>query len=538
MARSIAVISTLGILAHCFVLREYVVRMSSEGHYQFFWLAIIATVGLFYFRKQAISDAATAPLKSIINVLWACCLVAVVTANLINSSFLGWLSFLLFLTTTLYHFAGRSGLTTGAGCLTALLLLTPLPGQLDEDLIIRLQHLASQFASWILDAFGVFHFRQGVVLISETNGFLAEEACSGIRSLFSGIFAIIFWGFTQRFPWWRHGVNFFQVIGWVLLGNALRIAMVVWVEDKTPYSVASGMPHEMLGLLFFLLIVGLAISFDRLLFNLLLRAPDPVEPEEDLAFSEQKNSKLNTSPMHIGWIIAFMAVAALSIRLNFAGTATPIDGSYATLSSPLETDLPTEITGWQVNGYEEIIRNRESIQGERSFVWRLNKGPQNIAISMDGDWDDFHDLSYCYTGLGWQVKTTHNYVSLLSTESESPASDRNFSVLELSKPTGEQGLVVFCGIDRTGKIVQPPIKLGQNTATHLQEKSLNSLRLAFGLQPLASIRATTFRPPVTTLQIYYVPNGPMAENAITAMTDLLFETREIATRSQRFEPGQ
>lgn len=511
--------------------------MFSAGHYQFFWLALLAAGSLIYLRLPSIRNHATPPARSTTNALLGSCLITALLSTLINSSFIGWLSCVLLVGTTLYAWAGRGGLRQGAGGIIALLLITPLPGQLDQDLILGMQHIASRFASWILDSFGVFHFRQGVVLVSETNGFLAEEACSGIRSLFSGIFAIIFWGLLYRFPWWRHAINFLQAIGWVLFGNALRIAIVVWVEDKTPYSIASGLAHELLGLLTFFLIAGLTLSFDRLIFGLILGSNDSDELATEAA-ATQDTAPLSTSVesnrMHPIWIVGFAAVAILAVRLNFAGSGTPITESLASLPTPEQSDIPADIDGWRALDFEHVVRSRESIQGENSFIWRLAKGPETAAVSLDGDWDDYHDLTYCYTGLGWRVDTTHNYESLVGNSADPATANQNYSVLKLSKPTGEQGLVVFCGIDQYGKIVQPQIKLGQNTLTHLKEKSINSLRIAIGMAPLESIRKTTYVPPVTTLQVYYAPNGPMNEQVVEEITGLFFKSRELARQSQRF----
>ena len=539
MNKSLLLLLTVGLLAHNLVLREYVLRMSSAGHYQFFWLAFVAVGSLFYLRLPLVRQHATKPASRVVNGLLGVCLLTAVFATLINSSFTGWMSCVLLVVTTLYAWAGRGGLRQGVGVIVALLLLTPLPGQLDKGLILGMQYLASQFASWILDAFGVFHFRQGVVLVSETNGFLAEEACSGVRSLFSGIFAIIFWGLLHRYPWWRHAVNFFQVIGWVLFGNALRIATVVWVEDKTPYSVASGLPHEILGLLTFLLIVGLALSFDRLLFDLILRRHDSGDSlEMDTAIEGKIKRPIVVQPsrVHAGWIVAFAVVALLAVRLNFVTEGTPIAESFESLPSPEQTDLPAEVEGWQVRDFEHIVRGSESLQGENSFVWSLAKGSEIAAASLDGDWADFHDLSYCYTGLGWQVETIQDYDSLFEGATDQAENSQNYSVLQLSKPTGEQGLVVFCGIDRNGKIVQPQIKLGQNTAIHLKEKSINSLRIALGMAPLDSIRKTTFSGPVTTLQIFYTPGGPITQPATDQIRGLFFKTRDLIKQSRRFSP--
>ena len=103
------------------------------------------------------------------------------------------------------------------------------------------------------------------MLITEKKQFFAEEACSGVRSLFSSTAAISVLGVYLSYPWWRLIFNLIQTTIWVLVGNALRIATVVYVADSWTDSIASGPAHELLRLGVFLFIFVLALSTDRTL---------------------------------------------------------------------------------------------------------------------------------------------------------------------------------------------------------------------------------------------------------------------------------
>ena len=188
---------------------------------------------------------------------------------------------------------------------------------------------------------------------------------------------------------------------------------------------------------------------------------------------------------------------------------------------------------WEIGEFKQVTRSRDDIQGQNSFVWKMSNGVETGQLSLDCEWNDFHDLTYCYSGLGWQVETIHRYESMLTgqTDDEVP----NYSRLTLSKPTGERGVVFFCGLDQNGDEVQPPVKLGQNTGIHLFEKSMNSLRVAFGLSPVESIRTRTFAPPVTTLQILYLPSGPISESMEDSLESVFFSARQQVKRSNRFQ---
>lgn len=525
------------VLAHFLVLREYTWRMWNLAHYQFFPIAIGCAIWLWWSRRDGKQNSRK-PDSKVQTVALTINLLMVLFATLINSSFLGWLSFLLFLSTTAYSVSGYSSLRGFLPALFALSLITPLPGQLDQELILSMQSWASLFASWILDSVGLLHFRQGVVLVSETESFLAEEACSGIRSLFSGIFAVMFWGLLQRHSWWRHLINLVQVVGWVLSVNALRIASVIWIEDKTSFSVAKGIAHELLGLLAFFLIFGLAISFDYFVKFLFPVASDEEAMEETTSSSEpvpaaEQGAQSLSIPFPMAWIVCFGIVGLMAVRLTFvSGNLSVVPTSLAQLEAPEQTDLPIELVGWQIDDFKSITRTREDIQGQKSYVWELRSGLESAKLSLDCQWNDFHDLTYCYSGLGWKVETEHNYESMLQPGDDSGS--LNYSRLRLTRPTGEQGWVLFCGLDKNGKEVQPPVKLGQNTSIHLWEKATNSLRLAFGFAEKDSIRAMTFEAPVTTVQILHVPSGMAGGSDSQRLESLFLAAREKVKQSTRF----
>lgn len=526
----------MGIFSHAFVLKEYFFRMWNLAHYQFFPLALLAAIWLFVDRNEEVVRSRSNPVSWIQSVLMSIVLALVVFATLLNSSFIGWISFVLFIATTIYCCVGNGALKALPG-IVVLMLITPLPAELDQDLIIKMQYLASRMASWILDAVGVLHFRQGVVLVSETSQFLAEEACSGIRSLFSAIAAIVFFGLVERYSWWRNLLNVAQTVGWVLFGNAIRIAAVVRLEDAG-FSVANGWRHEALGIVVFFLIVGFALSFDRL-----IQLAIPIDRDDAPV---DRSSTSNTGPeesnawdiqlaFKTAWIVALVMVGILSVRLMFGTTDVSFAQTFSSLDFPVQSDLPPKIGDWQVIDFEHVSRSRDDIQGQDSFIWSMKNEDLATRVSIDCQWNDFHDLSYCYTGLGWRVTTDHFYPRFVSEGPEQAGELNRYSQLALSKATGERGIVLFCGLDKNGNEVFPPIKLGQETAIHVKEKMVNSLRQVIGLAPVESIRNTTFAPPVTTVQVVLNPKRPIDDATMNDLKALFFVVREQIKRSDRFK---
>src|SRR5690606_16557853 len=105
----------------------------------------------------------------------------------------------------------------------------------DERLIVSMQLTASDLSSRFLDGLGVIHFRQGVILQTADTRFLTEEACSGIRSLFSTWAVVAIASIALRHRWWRLGINMIQTVPWVLIGNVLRIVAVVGLSSSYPW---------------------------------------------------------------------------------------------------------------------------------------------------------------------------------------------------------------------------------------------------------------------------------------------------------------
>ena len=521
----------VGIFAHLMILQQYIFRMWGLAHYQFFPIVLMAAAWLFADRLDEIRRVRSTPQASTRRFLMLAVLLLVFVSTLLNSSFVGWLSLILFLVTLVYAMFGN-GVKAAMPVFILLMTITPLPLQLDQDLIIRMQQVASSFASWLLDSLGVLHFQQGIVLVSESNQFLAEEACSGIRSLFSAVSAIIFVGLIYRYPIWRHLINVVQTIVWVLFGNSLRIAIVV-MADSSAFPVSTGWRHEMLGLLTFLLILTMAISFDRLIR---LIFPFKVSSPRELPSTKKKGQPSQEVELEAGfgwaWVVALFVIGIFGVRLMFLSGSAITGSNFAALDFPVRNDLSTSIGTWTVFDFEHRVRGREDIQGENSFIWSMQRGEQISRVSVDCQWNDFHDLSYCYTGLGWRVKTDHFYPRM--GEESMTALNESYTRLILSKPTGERGLVLFRGLDQFGDEVQPPVKMSQNTLIHVREKLINSLRTAIGMSPLESIRMSTFAPPVTTVQLIILPDKPMDDAMLSDMTTLFQQVKNQIRNSSRF----
>jgi exosortase len=513
-------------------------RMWNAEHFQFFPVALVATAVLAHSRRTDIVAAATPPKRWVVWIGLGIIGFTSVLATLLGFALTGWLSFVAFLALMVYSTYGFGGLWASAPVWLMLLVIKPVPTFLEQFLTINMQKGASSLAGNLLNLMGIVHYQQGVVLRLVGQSFLAEEACSGIRSLFSSIAAITFLGFMNRYHWFRHLVNIAQTIIWVVVLNAFRIAAVIYVEDQTEYSIASGFAHELFGYVVFFAIFGLVLSTDRLFAAVVLPALRD-SPEDVPGMPSHWTDSLNWPGGLMDGVVltsTFLLVAFLSIRM-----LTRVPDYKPMFGEPLpiaERDFITsELSGWQMVDFRHQKRTEHDLQGAESFIWELKKDDKMVLLSLDGSFNDFHDLEWCYSALGWDCKSNRLYTSIADRAQGKVMPDGEFTHIGLEKNTGETGHVVFAAIDRNGVIVVPPPGINQEAWSFISQSLLNAGRYAFGLSAPDDFRAATFEGPVSTLQLVYYPRDPIEDEELEELKKLFLLAREQLRKTSRFLPG-
>lgn len=537
------------LFGHAFSLWLHANRMLATEHYSYFPIGILAAWIIWKQRRVEIASVATKANPTIASAILGLSIISASVATLLTSGFLGWLSFLLFLFGFFYMFFGSAGLMRAMPVLAMLLVLTPQPVVIDGKLILNMQYLASTLASLGLDELGIIHVRQGVLLVASSQSFLAEEACSGIRSFFSIIAGTVFWGLLNRYSLPRHLLNLVQAIFWVIVFNAARIVLVVMVEEWSDYSVSTGWKHDFLGFIVFFFIGGMVLCTDCLFRAFVpLRRLDLEERGEaektDLAVPTATPAVWRFPDSALPkrrWVLpiagVFFLVGVLGLRVfSLAPTVSVLAGSLPAMN---ESVLPQSIGDWTMIGYREVKRTLDDLQGERSWVWEMNNGSRKIFISVDGDWADYHDLGECYSAMNWILTRNFLYPSLHSmADGKVDPSIPSCTRLDMRRLSGEQGLVYYSVIDRTGHIVLPQTYFGRETVVYLREKLVNQLRAVFELPMNRMLRETTFAPPVSTVQILYLPKEELTDQEIVELQELYLKIREILLVDARFGGAQ
>ena len=141
-------------------------------------------------------------------------------------------------------------------------LVVPLPFGRDQMLITMLQRGSSQVSSIVLDWFRVPHLMEGNTLILPDKQFFVDEACSGIVSVMSIIACAVIYGVWRNRPPLHLVLLASAGVGWATLMNVVRISVIAIAYHWSGVDWSSGTPHEILGLLIFLITFVALVSTD------------------------------------------------------------------------------------------------------------------------------------------------------------------------------------------------------------------------------------------------------------------------------------
>ena len=529
----------VALIAHLPIFLQCLGRMWSSGHYQFVPLLLAVLVYLVIERRSYIfaEGQPTSQSLTVISLLINFAFLAV--ATLMGSTFLGSISLWILAFNFLFCHGGVSALRRGSPWLAVAIFAIPMPAPFDDRLVLQLQFVASNLASRILDNLGIIHFVEGVVLVTHEKQFMTEEACSGVRSLFSSLAGITLFSAVLQLPWWRYIANLIQVLLWVIIGNAMRVAIVVYASEHWSESLAVGLGHDLLGLLMFLVIMALSISTDRLMQAFCTieeddyYSPQAVQTEASANGSESERQPalgIAASPSN-RWIfiILFSCIFVLGATMQLARAAGNngfLSVQVPRLKFPVESDLPKTLKGWRLINYQFLNRGKQNLQAEDSFVWTYvsDRGLQ-ATFSLDCPWATWHNLSFCYRGLGWNVVLNHhNDTGALS----------NWSTIEMEKFTGERGIVFFRNIDRFAEPIKPQFSSDNWQIGSALNRTRENLAAVFRFDAEKISRANGIPLPASTLQLVCTPDVELTDEMKVELQELFLQLSNAIVDSPRY----
>jgi exosortase len=464
--------SALAVLGLCSpFLVDYSRWMWSREHYQFFPLIVMGFLWLLYQRWAELKWLNVPKFSFRVAAYSLVSGLFFYAATVANSHWMGLTCCLLSLWTSLWLFGGSQVTSMLWGPFLFLLLLVPLPLNLDLSAINELQKLAAWLASAGLDAKAIKHTVSGVALRTSAKGYMVEEACSGIHSLFSAVSALAFYGVFSRYGLIRLTLLVVQTVLWVLVANAVRVFLIVYCDTRWQVALDTGWRHDALGFGVYAMILVMAVSTDRFVQFLVPASADGMKVVADEFFGKSLqsmkdfftgfldrpllNPKMSVA-LAAGLAICclpFSAMAGLHLIKGDSAVVAEVAGNP--LGELLKEDaVDATWNGWTKKAFRVESRRAGDPFGTQSAVWTFEGHGVQANLSIDGWFPSWHDLTFCYQGIGWKVQDAAN------TTLEENGKPTPHTSLNLYRNTPAYALVMFTCFDSDTTAIEPPALKG------------------------------------------------------------------------------
>lgn len=376
-----------------------------------------------------------------------------------------------------------------------LLLVVPPPLNLGQELTTKLQLLSSSLASILLEVIGILHVLNGNTLEIAGRELFVDEACSGIVSLITIIAAIAIYCVWQARSLPHTLIMLVIGTAWTVLMNAVRIATITVALARFDVDWTEGVSHAALAMVLFAISLAVLHYLDFVLREFLRPIDEsevayegtsggwlvrfwdrwvadhdlPAEIDEPLTEISVATDTRTTQPpglrlTHRLFRLPLLAVLIVTPAIGVQFWTMPerppiVDSRLAArsldtaLSLNRDADPAAEISALNLVDFRIDHRDARDIWGEHSRQWEYVDGDgHRYLVSLDFLFGPgWHDIKYCYPGIGWSVS---DYRSHPHTAGQS---DVSLNAFDLHRSDSDlMGYAVFLGFrpDGTG-IVRP-----------------------------------------------------------------------------------
>lgn len=407
-----------------------------------------------------------------------------------------------------------------------LFMLMPLPLGLDTSLTHWLQIWSSRVSSYALDFLQVPHALFGNVLTLSSGTLFVEEACSGVQSLYTVIFASILLVAMLRRSVWLLPLYLLAAIFWAGAMNVTRIVTIAYSQHYFETDLAHGWQHALLGYICLAGACLLLLSTDRLLRVFAF----PIESNTDASSESnpfvyfwnrsigQSDAKIYSAlpnaaisnPWAVRVLIAFSAMALVGHTLRFmprADAASPTarnsSGRFLAVPEKLSDSVPAFV---QLD--HQLVEGKiDQPMGEFADVWKGDYKGIPVTIALSQPYPEWHDLCVCYTGAGLNLNDRK--------VSENSEKDWNYVTARFIADDGKVSYVWFSAFDASGNPVNAP-------DTGIFTRWLTRLRSGDSLLK-SQASSSTF----AIVQLKVDLDGFLPVDSVELLTDLHMQTRKI-----------
>ncbi len=422
--------------------------------------------------------------------------------------------------------------------MTLLWVTLPLPMDLDDRLIRKLQQVSTSSASPLMDLAGVPHLPSGNVIETSAGRLFVDEACSGVDSLYALGAVALFLAVWQRSTPAAGLLTLLTVPAWAWLGNTLRLFLIALLLHHWGMDFAHGWKHTVLGLGVFALMSLFLLAAQggirrilkpfpvktvtsgpwHALFNRVVCWPakDPARKASSRRKGEAATPQ-STGPVLGRWstvsvAVGLVLVCATSVYSYFRGPAKMTTSNSIRIDEQtvFETfqreDLPEELQGMKLASFETVYRPSSKLfYGEHSAIWQYVDGKQAVQISLDFPFAGFHALEVCYVGAGCEMAEPRRSVDLSEYARQIGSATEFVEQVRLKDQLHGESYLFYAEFDQYGQDVW---RLGNRLTGSLPA------RVAYSMQ----LQPATFQ-----AQIYLKGCGELTDSERTRYQQILLD---------------
>jgi exosortase/archaeosortase family protein len=370
---------------------------------------------------------------------------------------------------------------------------------------------------------------------------MVEQGCSGISSLLSTLACVLFYVLWNRISWIRGSLLTLSSIFWVLVNNITRIVGITFFGvgfnlfgNNITLNLSEGAPHQIFGIVLFLLTLFMLWSTDRFLMFLGQSDLPKRRTEPMPATSESLQSSWRmTLAQPTAWLMSYgiagafgvlvamqaLDLYALFVRLPYSGSA------LAKLYEDVDLNtMPERFGPWHRGpDLQKLARPAGDPLGQYSRAWhyRANQAVQ-ASLSLDYPYPEFHDLRVCYMMQGWKFDSVESFD--VPTDNQT----QHCILVRMHKPNERFAILMYCSFDQDGFAVDPSLEADVRT---VQERSIwdratarftnriHQWKKAFG----PASEQTTGMGSILQVQLLLATNEPMPDAGVAEVRKLFAE---------------
>lgn len=331
------------------------------------------------------------------------------------------------------------------GIMGLLLVALPPPFGWDHQLVQGLQALSSFVCSRLMDLAGIVHVRRGNVIEIASKPLFVEEACSGVDSQYAlmavaGVLLLL-----GRAGWLVSLITIVTVPLWAILGNLLRIFLIVAGLEWFSVDLSSGQVHTVLGLIVFAFTAW--VHWSSVQFLNYLQVKYFTRGWEEVPQSGSVGDVGVGYGLGLKWLVVPLLMLVFfpdSVQAVFDFHRAP---DIPSMSKEQAERFPGRGSlmfgeGARVLGFQTEYRERDDMLGQHSRVWEVASGVGRMTVCLDFPFRGWHPLWECYINSGWKRNS-----SLLI---DGEGSEAAFYETILENDLGDKAVLHFSLFDEEG----------------------------------------------------------------------------------------